>query len=90
MKNAPKKIEKSIYMSSFEDISEAQNNISDTNNSKELENKKNEKHIGEDLNNKELLKPLNDNNINRESIPSNMESLYGINRLTTNSSSQMY
>ena len=90
LKNAPKKIEKSIYMSSFEDISEAQNNISDTNNSKELENKKNEKHIGEDLNNKELLKPLNDNNINRESIPSNMESLYGINRLTTNSSSQMY
>ena len=45
LKNDPKKIEKSIYISSFEDISETQNNISDIKNSKELENKKNEKHI---------------------------------------------
>ena len=90
LKNDPKKIEKSIYMSSFEDISEAQNNFSDTQNLKEFENNMNGKDIGVELNNKELLNPLNGNNINRESIPSNMESIYGINRLTIYSSSQVY
>jgi hypothetical protein len=87
LKNDPKKIEKSIYISSFEDISETQNNISDIKNSKELENNMNEKDNGVDLNNKELFEPLNSNNIDRESIPSNMESIYGINRLTIYSSS---
>jgi len=90
LKNDPKKIEKSIYMSSFEDISETQNNISDPQNLKELEYNMNGKDIGVDLNNKELLNPLNGYNIDRESIPSNMESIYGINRLTTYSSSQVY
>ena len=90
LKNDPKKIEKSIYMSSFEDISETQNNISDTQNLKELEYNMNGKDIEVELNNKELLNPLNGNNIDRESIPSNMESIYGINRLTTYSSSQAY
>jgi hypothetical protein len=90
LKNDPKKIEKSIYISSFEDISETQNNISDIKNSKELENNMNEKDNGVDLNNIELFEPLNGNNIDRESIPSNMGSIYGINRLTTYSSSQMY
>ena len=90
LKNDPKKIEKSIYISSFEDISETQNNISDIKNSKELETNMNEKDNGVDLNNIELFEPLNGNNIDRESIPSNMGSIYGINRLTTYSSSQMY
>jgi len=90
LKNDPKKIEKSIYMSSFEDISETQNNITDTNNSKDLEIIMKEKDNGVDLNNKELIESLNCNNIDRESIPSKMESIYGINRLTTYSSSQMH
>ena len=90
LKNDPKKIEKSIYISSFEDISETQNNISDIKNSKEPENNMNEKDNGVDLNNKELLEPLNGNIIDRESIPSNVGSIYGINRLTTYSSSQIY
>ena len=50
----------------------------------------NGKDIEVELNNKELLNPLNGNNIDRESIPSNMESIYGINILTTYSSSQAY
>ena len=90
LKNDPKKIEKSIYISSFEDISETQNNISDIKNSKELETNMNEKDNGVDLNNKELLEPLNGNIIDRESIPSNVGSIYGIDRLTTYSSSQIY
>lgn len=90
LKNDPKKVEKSMYMSSFEDISGTQNNFSDINNSKQFENIDNGKNNGVELNNKGLLDPLNGNNIERESIPSNIESIYGINRLTTYSSSQMY
>lgn len=96
-KNDPKKYEKSIYMSSFTDISidkqdddfaKSLNNKVDNNNinieEKEYENFNNfdDKDNKENIN-KELLEPLNNNLIDRESIQLNMDTKCGINRLST-------
>ena len=96
-KNDPKKYEKSIYMSSFTDISidkqdddfaKSLNNRVDNNNinieEKEYENFNNfdDKDNKKNIN-KELLEPLNNNLIARESIQLNMDMKCGINRLST-------
>lgn len=95
-KKDPKKFEKSIYMSSFGDISEDNNESffvkqpnynEDNNNDLEINGKKieinNEKSV-----NKELLEPFNDHFIDRESIPYTIDYDQGINRNTTNSISK--
>ena len=91
-KKDKKKIEKSFYMSSFTDISEEKdedffvkppkNNNNETNeNNKVIEHTNIDEINNETCINKELLEPLNDNNIlERESIPINLNS--GINRNT--------
>ena len=102
-KNEPKKFEKSIYMSSFCDISEENNesffvkpqNKEDNdnnyvgNNNNDLEiNGKNIEINNEICANKELLEPFNKHVVNRESIPYFIDSDQGINRNTTNSISK--
>ena len=72
-KEDPKKLEKSIYMSSFADISDEE----------KLDDEKNNEEI-----NTEFLDDLNKNN-GRESIPSDINSKEGINRNTNFSSSKM-
>ena len=72
-KEDPKKLEKSIYMSSFADISDEE----------KLDDEKNNEEI-----NTEFLEALN-KNCDRESIPSDINSKEGINRNTNFSSSKM-
>lgn len=94
-----KKNEKSLYISYFTDISEIKDenefknkkrNNSIDNNLIEDNNKniKNEKE-NEIVVNKELLEPLNNNFIERESIPINIDSTCGINRNTAFSVSKI-
>lgn len=93
-----KKLEKSIYMSSFTDINEDKqedyfvkppNEEVKENNNNNLENKENkDENINEQSVNKELLEPLN-NFDERESIPYINVSCSGINRNTTLSISKI-
>ena len=93
-----KKIEKSIYVSSFADISEEkdenyyvkqQNKEDKENTTNNLDNTKNkEQNNDEQPVNNQLLEPLNKNLLGRESIPYNLDSLAGINRNTTSSISK--
>lgn len=103
IKNDSKKYAKSIYMSSFTDISEDKNDdyfVKPPNHEDNIENNEiknnnnNDDNINFDNNNetivnKELLVPLNNNNFERESIPSNINSIDGINRNTTFSVSKI-
>ena len=91
-----KKFAKSIYESSFTDTSEEKEEDYFV----KQENKNKEENINDNLDknkepknselsvNKELLEPLNNNFIDRESIPCNIDSLPGINRNTFLTNSQ--
>lgn len=91
-----KKFAKSIYESSFTDKSEEKEEDYFV----KQENKNKEENINDNLDknkepkdselsvNKELLEPLNNNFIDRESIPCNIDSLPGINRNTFLTNSQ--
>jgi hypothetical protein len=91
-----KKFAKSIYESSFTDTSEEKEEDYFV----KQENKNKEENINDNLDknkepknselsvNKELLEPLNNNFIDRESIPYNIDSLPGINRNTFLTNSQ--
>ena len=100
-KKDPKKFEKSIYMSSFGDISEENNesffvkpennkNEDNNNNDNELDINGKKMEINNEISvNKELLEPFNNNFANRESIPYTIDSTQAINRNTTNSISNI-
>ena len=97
-KNDPKKFEKSIYMSSFGDISEENNeslfvkpdNNNNNNNDNEIDINGKKMEINNETSvNKELLEPFNNNFVDRESIPYTIDSTQAINRNTTNSISNI-
>ena len=98
-----RQLKKSMYQSSFSDMSEEKEEDYYTKNENEEYDKNNknnndnsDKNKGQNNNNnnepfvnKELLEPLNNNLIDRESIPYKIDSLCGINRITFLNNSQI-
>ena len=85
------KIDKSLYFNSFEDLSLDNNNTNNTNrsqeNTKEICVEESKENI--EIENKDILNNVDNEIINRESIPLDLDSAHAINRISRNTMSVM-
>ena len=86
------KIDKSLYFNSFEDLSlDNNNNTNNTNrsqeNTKEICVEESKENI--EIENKDILNNVDNEIINRESIPLDLDSAHAINRISRNTMSVM-
>ena len=86
------KIDKSLYFNSFEDLSMDNNN--NTNNTNRSQENTKEKCVEEskeniEIENKDILNNVDNEIINRESIPLDLDSAHAINRISRNTMSVM-